>query len=487
MKIKTRFAPSPTGFLHIGGLRTALFGYLFAKSSGGKFVLRVEDTDRERFVEGGIENMIRSLQWAGITIDEGVDMDDTGEIIQKGKNGPYIQSERTDIYRDHVQKLLDNGQAYYCFCSKEKLDQARKQQEADKKPTIYDGCCRNMPEDEVRTMLEEEREHVIRMKMPAQGITEFNDMIRGDIEFKNKLIDDQVLLKSDGYPTYHLANVVDDYLMGITHVIRGEEWLPSTPKHIELYKMFDWDVPEFAHLPLLVNEKKQKLSKRHGDVSVEDFKEKGYLKEAIVNFIALLGWNPGDDREIFGVEELESEFDIAKVGKSAAVFSREKLDWFNREYIRNMDVAELVDRCMPFFVNAGLQVESIKYKVESVIALEKERVSTLVELVDEVSFVFAKELDYGAELLIWKKSTREDAKEKLSELEIFLQDIEDWDSIEESVMAWIKENDYGNGDVLWPMRVALSGKKNSPGPFEIANVLGKDKVLQRLNRAIKLL
>lgn len=507
--IKTRFAPSPTGFLHIGGLRTALFAYLFAKKNNGNFLLRIEDTDRERFVKGGIENIIDALSWGGITVDGGVVIDKNGAVAQVGDNGPYIQSERLDIYKEYVEKLIDDGHAYYCFCSKEKLEEVRKEQEANKQPTLYDGTCRNMPSDEVKILLDEERDHVVRMKMPQEGITKFNDLIRGDVEFKNALIDDQVLLKSDGFPTYHLANVIDDHLMEITHVIRGEEWLPSVPKHFELYKMFGWEAPEFAHLSLLVNEQKQKLSKRHGDVSVEDFKEKGYLPEAMINFIAFLGWNPGDEREIFSLSELEKEFSLEKVGKSAAVFNREKLDWYNREYMRSMSCSELTRRAIPFFVNAGLidHVSHNMYHVSNanenarnnkseldnewlqrVVALEKERASTLVELVDSVVFIFANSLEYEPELLVWKKSTKEDAREKLNKLHKLLIEIDtnDWtkEGIEERVMAWIEKNEYRNGDVLWPMRVALSGKKNSPGPFEIAGVLGNSKTLNRINIAI---
>lgn len=489
--IKTRFAPSPTGFLHIGGLRTALFAYLIAKKNGGDFLLRIEDTDRERFVDGGIENIIRSLQWAGIKIDEGVDMDTGNEIIQKGGSGPYIQSERLDIYIEYIQKLLDEGHAYHCFCSKEKLEEVRHEQEENKQPTIYDGTCRNMPESEVKIMLREEREHVVRMKMPTEGVTKFNDLIHGEIEFQNKLIDDQVILKSDGFPTYHLANVIDDYLMGITHVIRGDEWLPSVPKHIELYKMLGWKPPYFAHLSLLVNEKKQKLSKRHGDVSVQDFEEKGYLPEALINFVAFLGWNPGSEKEIFTLDELEKEFSFEKIGKSPSIFNREKLDWYNREYIKSMSNEEFANRVMPFFVNAGLKVESKKYKIESIIALEKERANTLVELVDEVAFIFAEKLEYEPTLLVWKKSTREDAKEKLEQVLQLLSQIDNnnWtkEGTQKIIMDWISEKSYNNGDVLWPMRAAISGKKNSPGPFEIADALGKDKTIERLETAVKLL
>src|SRR3989339_2194355 len=289
MNIKTRFAPSPTGFLHVGGLRTALYSYLFARKNNGVFMMRIEDTDQERFVEGGTENMIRSLKWAGLSIDEGVDMGEEGNVIQKGDKGPYIQSQRLDIYKKYVQELVEQGHAYYCFCSKERLEEVRKNQELNKMPTGYDGHCRDLDVAEAQKRVMTGEKYVIRMKMPKTGTTVVDDMVRGKVEFKNELVDDQVLVKADGFPTYHLAVVVDDHLMEVTHVIRGEEWLPSTPKHIQLYKMFGWDLPQFGHLSMLINEQKQKLSKRHGDVSVEDFKQKGYLPEAMVNFIAFLG------------------------------------------------------------------------------------------------------------------------------------------------------------------------------------------------------
>jgi nondiscriminating glutamyl-tRNA synthetase len=485
--IKTRFAPSPTGFLHVGGLRTALFAYLFAKKNNGKLILRIEDTDRERFVEGGMENILNSLDWAGIEIDEGVKFDDSKNITQVGDNGPYIQSERLEIYHKYIEELLESGHAYYCFCTKERLDELRTIQEANKQPTGYDGCCREVTLEEAKKRIDAGEKYVIRLKMPREGVAKFTDIIRGEVEFENKLIDDQVLIKSDGFPTYHFAVVVDDHLMEITHIIRGEEWISSTPKGIQLYKAFGWDIPEYAHLPLLVNEKKQKLSKRHGDVSVEDFKEKGYLPEALINFVSFLGWNPGDEREIFSIKDLEKEFDLSKGSKSAAVFDRVKLDWYNSEYMKKMSNTELAELAMPFFINAGYQdkLNSDDFKLEDIVALEKERVNNLSEIPEAVNFLFADKLEYDEELIVWKKSTKEDAFEKLNLLRELLNtiDVEDWNAkkLEEIIIAWIKENEFGVGDVLWPMRVALSGQKNSPGPFEIAGVLGKDKTIERIS------
>src|SRR3989344_2637925 len=295
---KTRFAPSPTGYLHVGGLRTALYSYLFAKKNKGKFLLRIEDTDRERFVEGSVAGILNSLYWAGIAPDEGNVIGKNGKVGEVGKNGPYTQSERLPIYKEYADKLLADGNAYYCFCTSAHLEKLREEQQAKKLPSSYDGRCLSInPEAAKKRMLSGEK-CVVRLKMPKSGETIFTDLIRGEVRFRNEFVDDQVLIKSDGYPTYHLAVVVDDHLMEITHIIRGEEWISSVPKHLQLYKYFGWDVPQMAHLPLLLNSDKSKLSKRQGDVAVGDYIQKGYLPEALINFVAFLGWNPGDDREL---------------------------------------------------------------------------------------------------------------------------------------------------------------------------------------------
>jgi glutamyl-tRNA synthetase len=319
--VRTRFAPSPTGYLHVGGLRTALYNYLYAKKMGGQFILRIEDTDQTRRVEGAMENLIKTLEWAGLLWDEGPE--------KEGEKGPYIQSQRTEIYQEHAKKLVEEEKAYPCFCSAERLEKMREEQQKAGLPPKYDGHCRNLPKEEVEKLMKEEKEHVIRLRVPYNQRVEFKDVIRKKVVFDAKEIDDQVLIKSDGFPTYHLANVVDDHLMGITHVIRGEEWLPSTPKHVLLYQALGWKLPVFAHLPLLLNPDRSKLSKRQGDVAVEDYIEKGYSKEAIINFVAFLGWNPGDNREVFSLEELEKEFNLEKVQKAGAIFNLEKLDWYN--------------------------------------------------------------------------------------------------------------------------------------------------------------
>jgi glutamyl-tRNA synthetase len=485
-KIRTRAAPSPTGMFHVGSLRTALFDYLYAKKHGGTFMLRIEDTDRARLVEGATENIVDSLFWSGIIPDEGVTFDNENQLTQVGDNGPYIQSERLDIYKKYSDQLLEQGDAYYCFCTKERLDELRKVQQLNKQPTGYDGHCKSLSKDDVDLQLKENASHVIRLNMPDEESTSWNDLVRGEVVFENKLIDDQVLVKADGFPTYHLAVVVDDNLMEVTHIFRGEEWVSSTPKHIVLYNMLGWDIPVYAHLPLLVNEKKQKLSKRHGDVSVFDFKEKGYLPEAMINFVAFLGWNPGTEQEIFTIEELIDGFDFEKVNKAAAVFNYDKLNWYNKQWMMKFEDEELAERAKFFYDRAG--IETVDFELDAIVKLEKGRAETLVDIVENTRFIFEDVLDYEKELLVWKKADEADAKEKLAVLSEILGNFneDDWieQGIEEKVMEWIKEKEFGVGNVLWPVRVALSGQKNSPGPFEIMGVLGKEKSLKRIGEAI---
>jgi len=493
--IRTRIAPSPTGYVHVGTLRTALYSYLFAKQNKGKFLLRIEDTDRERFVEDGTLVALKSLYWSNLVPDEGVKLKESSVIFQEGENGPYIQSERLEIYHEYIKQLLENGSAYYCFCTPERLEELRKKQELKKMPTHYDRLCLKLEKEQVEAKLQTEEKYVIRMKMPKDGETVFNDLVRGEIRFANKLIDDQVLIKSDKYPTYHFAVVVDDHLMKITHVIRGEEWISSTPKHIQLYKSFGWEMPLFGHLPLLLNPDKSKLSKRQGDVSVEDYRKKGYLPEALINFIAFLGWNPGDNREIFSLEELAKEFSLEKINKSGAVFNLEKLDWFNKEYIKSLPLSDLVIRAEPWFNNEMRAVleeakknDKKKVWLEKVLALEKERITTLAELPEAIKFIFEIP-DYSPELLIWKKGSREEVQRILPELIEFMNTISvhEWDkhNVEQKLKTWIEEKKYSVGSVLWPMRVALSGQQNSPGPFEIAEILGKEESINRINGAFE--
>ncbi|MCK5413293.1 MAG: glutamate--tRNA ligase [Candidatus Pacebacteria bacterium] len=501
-KIRTRFAPSPTGYLHVGSLRTALYCYLFAKHNEGDFVLRIEDTDRARYVEGSIENLVKILDFMGLEYNEGVSADNDGKIVQKGNFGPYMQSERLEIYKKYVDELIENGFAYYCFCSKGRLDEMRKNQQLQKQAPMYDGKCQNLSKEEIQKLLDKKTPYVVRLKVPKEGFVEFKDLVYGKIRIENKTIDDQVIMKSDGFPTYHLANVVDDHLMEISHVIRGEEWLPSTPKHILLYKAFGWEAPEFAHLPLLLNSDKSKLSKRQGDVAVEDFLKLGYLPEALLNFVLLLGWNPKTEEEIFSLDEMIKRFDLSGVNKAGSIFNTEKLDWINGMYIRKMDLDELTKLCVPFLIEAKL-IEQIdeKYKIKNsgeiidfeyikkVIALERERMKKISEIGESVKFIFSDELDYEKELLIWKKMTVEDVKNNLQLVFEELKNLDEnnfqSDKLLEILNNLVEKNELKRGEVFWPLRVALTGLKGSPGPFEIAEVLGKAKVLKRIEFAIE--
>ncbi|MCK5122901.1 MAG: glutamate--tRNA ligase [Candidatus Pacebacteria bacterium] len=500
-KIRTRFAPSPTGALHVGSLRTALYNYLFAKHNKGDFILRIEDTDKARFVEGSIENLVKILNLTGLKYNEGVFADNDVKIVQRGDFGPYVQSERLEIYRKYVDELIKNDYAYFCFCSQERLEEMRKDQQAKKTAPMYDGRCRGLSKIEVENLLDKKTPYVIRLKTPKEGFTEFNDLIYGKIKIENKIIDDQVLIKSDGYPTYHLANVVDDHLMEISHIIRGEEWLPSTPKHILLYKAFGWEIPEFAHLPLLLNPNKSKLSKRQGDVAVEDYLEKGYLPEALLNFILFLGWNPKTEEEIFSLEEMIKRFDLPGVNKTGAIFNTEKLDWINGAYIREMDLGELTKLCVPYLKKAGISELSSGYPelssetqfdyLKKVISLEQERMKKISEIGELVKFIFVDKLEYNKELLIWKKMSFEEVRNNLklvyNELEKIEEDNFTKNNLEKVLRDLMEREGIKAGELLWPLRVALTGLKGSPGPFEVGKVLGKERVLGRIRFAVKLL
>ncbi|MBU6447723.1 glutamate--tRNA ligase [Patescibacteria group bacterium] len=505
-KVRTRFAPSPTGYLHVGGLRTALFSYLFAKHNGGDFILRVEDTDQARFVQGAIEKLIHILKEMGLDYNEGLIVKDN-ELTDSGSHGPYLQSRRKDIYKKHADILIEQKKAYMCFCDEKRLEELRKEQEALKQPTRYDRKCRNLSQEEIKTNLDKGMPYVVRQAVPLEGQTILKDLVYKDIVWDNKTLDDQILLKSDGFPTYHLAVVVDDHLMEISHVVRGEEWLPSVAKHILLYQAFGWDVPHFAHLPLLLNKDRSKLSKRQGDVSVEDYLAKGYLKEALINFVALLGWNPKTDQEIFSMNELIDQFDLAKVNKSGAIFDNEKLDWLNSQYIKKMDSNELLNTGIAYLQKAGLLQEkdgqyvakngksvSVDFLLQ-IMALEKDRIKKLSEIGDSIGFFFMQPT-YDPQILIWRKSNLENTKHNLQKLLNFMSSMDDSDfknelSVENKIKQFIQENNLDNGSVLWPLRVALSGLEASPGPFQITAILfigfGKYEILQRIETALKLL
>ncbi|MBT5807728.1 glutamate--tRNA ligase [Candidatus Uhrbacteria bacterium] len=486
MSIKTRFPPSPTGYLHIGSLRTALYNYLLAKKLGGTFLLRVEDTDQSRLVEGAVENLLTTLKVAGINHDEGPVLNEDGSITSVGDNGPYVQSERLDIYKEHAQKLLDGGHAYYCFCSKERLDEVRKQQQIAKMQTKYDRKCVGLDQAEALKRIEAGESYVVRLQIP-DGETTFADEVRGSITISNSEIDDQVLVKADGFPTYHLAVVVDDHLMGVTHVVRGEEWISSVPKHVVLYNAFNFTLPVFAHLPLILNPDKSKLSKRQGDVAVEDFLKKGYLPEALNNFVALLGFNPSGDQEVYSMQELIDAFDLKKINKSGAIFDPVKLGWMNGVYIKAMDHDELVKKTQNIFDEAGESVDS--ELLSKMLVVEKERLTVLNEMLERTQ-MYTTTPEYDDEILVWKKSDKADALKQLTDVLVVIESIDDAtfskkELIEEVVKEYISSNELSNGNVLWPMRVALSGQKNSPGPFDMAWVLGKEEAVARLTTAVE--
>jgi glutamyl-tRNA synthetase len=494
MSVRVRFAPSPTGFLHIGSLRTALFTYLIAKSGGGKCILRIEDTDQEREVEGAVESLIEILRWVGVTFDEGPHVG--------GPYGPYVQSRRINIYDVHVRDLLERGEAYRCFCTAERLKTMREEQQARKEPTQYDRRCRDLDKEEVRRRMDAGEPFVVRQKMPLSGDVVVRDEIRGEIRFSAATLDDHVLVKSNGVPTYQFANVVDDHVMEISHVTRADEWLPSFPKNVLLYRAFGWEMPKFVHYPVILNKGGGKLSKRHGDVMVEEFRDKGYLPEALINFCVLLGWHPKDDNELLSLEELERNFDMGSIGASPAVFDGDKLDYFNGYYIRRTAPERLLGLCLPYLIAAefvfrrsdgayetcrGRRVVTETY-LKGVVMLEQERIKKISEITEMVSFFFDDVLEYDPALLVWKKMTAAEAGENLTKvlqiLEVIADDAWGARSVEEAISDYIVSSGTKAGNVLWPFRVSLTGRKASPGAFEVAGVLGRVTTLNRVRHAI---
>ena len=476
-KIRIRFAPSPTGFLHIGNFRVALFDYLIAKSLGGELILRIEDTDQKREVPGAADKLITLLDYFKIKFDEGPHLG--------GPCGPYIQSQRLAIYKKYSDQLLEEGKAYRCFCTEERLTEMREEQQEKKQAPRYDRRCRNLTKEESDHRAASGEPFVIRQKMPLEGKITVHDELRGDIIFDFNDLDDQVLIKSNGVPTYQFANVVDDHEMAISHVTRGDEWLASFPKNILLYQDFGWTPPKFIHFPLILNKEGGKLSKRKGDVFVEDYLNKGYLPEALINFCVLLGWHPKGDNEIFTLEELEKEFFISGIGISPAVFDIEKLNYYNGYYIRLKKLDELVNLCRPFLETAGY--ETNKYYLDRIVAVSSDRLKTLQDIVNITGFFF-KQPEYPQELLLWKNLTLEAAKNNLKEIAEILQDIKetDWtkENLEEEIFMYLKSHDKKNGDYLWPWRVAVTGEKNSPSPFEVSWALGKEETLKRINKIL---
>src|SRR3989344_5232739 len=480
--IRTRFAPSPTGYLHIGGLRTALFCYLWAKKNKGDFILRIEDTDQKRYVRGAVNKLIKTLLNAGLPPDEGL----VAPGRQKGLYGPYIQSKRLKIYQEAAQELVNQGWAYYCFCSNERLEKLKQARQAQKQAPRYDGHCRQLPAIKVQENIKQGLQTVIRFKIPNQDTITTHDIIHGQIKISSADLDDFILLKSDGYATYHLAHVVDDHLMKISHVIRGEEWLPSLPKHILLYQAFGYQPPVFVHLPLLLNPDRSKLSKRQGDVAVEDYLAKGYLPQALLNYTALLGWNPGTEREFFSLDELAGEFSLEKLNKAAAIFDVQKLNWFNAEYIRRLIKAGAKE--YQSLVTMTQKFVSPRNKAEALLKLFGSRINYLAELKEAANFIWQLP-NYQGSLLVFKKSDKEKTllglEKSINALRQCLAKKWEQKNLFDLLNNIVVENNLTPGDVFWPLRVAVSGLEKSPSPAEILEFLGPKESLKRINLALQ--
>ena len=476
-KIRTRFAPSPTGYMHVGNLRTALYAYLIAKHEGGDFILRIEDTDQERYVEGSIDVIYNSLKQTGLNYDEGPNVG--------GDAGPYFQSLRLDIYKEHAKILVDKGEAYYCFCSKERLELIRGDAEAKKIPYKYDKHCVHLSKDDIEVLISEGTPYVIRQNNPIKGTTSFEDEIYGTISVDNSELDDMVLMKSDGYPTYNFANVVDDHLMGITHVVRGSEYLSSSPKYNRLYEAFDWKVPVYVHCPPIMKDAQNKLSKRNGDASFEDLISKGFLKDAVLNYIALLGWNPGTTQEIFSLNELIEHFDYRNISKSPAIFDTNKLKWINGEYLRKLTTQEFHVTALPYYSDALKN----NFDLMKISELLHSRIDVLADIPEQIDF-FASLPEYSNEMYLHKKmkTTYENSLLSLEKCLPVLGSIESWSisSIRDSLANLIEEMGVKNGVMLWPVRTALSGKSFTPGgAYEIGDILGKAESIARIKIGIE--
>ena len=477
MKTRTRFAPSPTGYMHVGNLRTALYAYLLTKSQGGDFILRIEDTDQERYVEGAVDIIYNTLKETGLNWDEGPDVG--------GDYGPYIQSERRGIYKQYAEELVKKGKAYYCFCDKERLEEVRTMCEINKMPPKYDRYCLNLSQEEIQEKLDAGMPYVIRQNMPQTGTTSFVDSVFGKITVDNSTLDDNVLLKTDGLPTYNFANVVDDHLMNITHVIRGNEYLSSTPKYNLLYEAFGWEIPTYIHCSPVMKDHSHKLSKRNGDASYEDLIKKGYLMEAVINYIALLGWSPSGEREKFTLDELVKEFDIKGISKSPAIFDEQKLAWLNGEYIRELPPEEFHKKALPYYEGVITNPDIDTYKISILLQKRCERLTDIPEQVD----FFDKLPEYSNELYIHKKmkTTEESSKSALIEIKSVLENIADWnfETIHDEMMKLVEKMGLKNGQVLYPFRVAVSGKAFTPGgAIELAEILGKEETIKRIESGI---
>ncbi|MEW6407756.1 MAG: glutamate--tRNA ligase [Patescibacteria group bacterium] len=520
-QIRTRIAPSPTGNLHLGTARAALFNYLFAKKHDGKFILRIEDTDLERSDPRFEKDILEGLRWLGITWDEGpinptqppLKIRGGKEGLYIGKFGPYRQSERIETYKKYLQKLLDENKAYYCFCAESELEKERESQKTVGAPPKYSGKCANLGAQELKDLKKQGKKSVIRFRIPKNRKVKFKDLIRGDLEFDSNLIGDIVIAKDLNTPLYNFAVVIDDYLMQISHIIRGEDHISNTPKQILMQEALGFPTLEFAHLPLILGPDRTKLSKRHGATSLNEYKKTGYLPEAMLNFMAFLGWNPKTKKEVFSKEELVAEFALTGVGKSGAIFNIERLDWINGLYVRRMGIDKLTELCVPYLVEAGyiqkipnskfqipnkFQIQNYKMiktdkkisfkDLEKVIALEQERIKKLSEIPKVLDFYFKKDIEYEPDLLIWKKTDKNKIRKNLEILQKFLESLPEKDfekkNLEKKIKNLIAKEKMGVGEALWPVRVALSGKQGSPGPFEIIEVLKKERTLDRIRGAI---
>ena len=466
--VRTRFAPSPTGYLHIGGLRTALYAYLFAKKHDGKFILRIEDTDMGRYVDGAVEIIYRTLRDCGLDYDEGPDVG--------GDYGPYVQSERKEIYLKYAKQLVEQGDAYYCFCTKERLEEMH-----EKGATKYDKRCLHLPKEEVERRIAAGEPYVIRQNIPEEGSSTYHDMVFGDITVENKELEDNILIKSDGMPTYNFANVIDDHLMKINYVIRGVEYLSSTPKYNLLYRAFGWEIPNYMHLQPIMRDAQHKLSKRHGDASYEDFIKKGYLKEAIMNYIALLGWSPKNDREKFSLAEMTEMFSVEGLSKSASIFDEAKMRWLNSCYIKDLTDEEFYEKALPFME----KVDYLKdYDLKYLAALLKNRCETLADVEKLTEFLPAFD-GYDTELFVnakWK-TDRELAKKLIPDLIATCEN--GLDGLHDALVNYAAEKGYKKGQVLWVFRIAITGAQNTPGgATEMAELLGKDRVVARLKESL---
>lgn len=476
-KVRTRFAPSPTGYMHVGNLRTALYAYLITKHDGGDFILRIEDTDQERLVEGAVDVIYATMKETGLIHDEGPDIG--------GEFGPYIQSQRKDMYLKQALELVDKGEAYYCFCTKDRLDMLRTNSEALKRPFKYDKHCLTLTKEEIEEKLKENTPYVIRQNNPVTGTTSFEDVIYGKISVDNEELDDMILIKSDGLPTYNFANVVDDHLMKITHIVRGSEYLSSTPKYNRLYEAFSWDVPVYVHCPPIMKDATQKLSKRNGDASFSDLVDKGYIKEAILNYISLLGWNPGVNEEIFSLEDLVSIFNYKNISKSPAIFDSVKLKWMNGEYIKKLSLEEFHAMALPYYKET-LKKDFDLLKISELLHTRTEVFSDISEQVD-----FLESLpEYEIDLYIHKKmkTNYENSLDSLEKSLEVLKELEDYslEGIKNAISSLVEKMGVKNGIVLWPLRTAVSGKKFTPGgAFEIVELIGKEESIRRVEIGIE--